>query len=237
MIPTVDGPTSEERLRALKWGRGFKQGEIEPGLMMWEREPTDVGAILIGTLPAESKLATTMFRVWEQQIACKALLVDLRGNRGGSEALAQQMVGRLTAKPVTYARSVRRCGPHAASLCPDPPRVLRPVGASPVTIPVAVLIGPGCVSSGEGMALMFRALPHARLFGQPTRGASGNPVALPLPNGVTIHYSTWMTLRPDGTPLERRGVPPDERVEDTETEDPVRARAEAWLQEQLKEKK
>ncbi len=236
-IPTVDGPTKRQQASARRWAQGFERGVIWPKLAMFEREPTDIGAILIAKLPSDQKSASAMLTVWERQLKCIALLVDLRGNGGGNEALAQKMVGRLTAKPIVYAKSVRRCGPKPGQLCPDPPRVLRPVGRSPVNIPVAVLVGPGCMSSGEGMALMFRALPHARLFGQPTRGASGNPVSLPLPNGVTVRYSTWMTYLPDGTALERKGVPPDELIAESDNGDAVRERALAWLKKQLEASK
>jgi C-terminal processing protease CtpA/Prc len=74
---------------------------------------------------------------------------------------------------------------------------------------VVVLLGPGCVSSGEGMALMLDALPQVRTVGQPTRGASGSPAPVPLPNGVDVWFSRWVTERMDGISLEGRGVTPD----------------------------
>ena len=39
---------------------------------------------------------------------------------------------------------------------------------------VVCIIGPGCVSSGEGFAKMLAALPHVTLVGEPTRGSSGS---------------------------------------------------------------
>ena len=75
-----------------------------------------------------------------------------------------------------------------------------------------MLIGPATVSSAESLALMFKALPRARLIGRPTRGASGNPQPLALANGVTVSFSRWVNLTPDGTPIETRGVQPDRDV-------------------------
>ena len=61
----------------------------------------------------------------------------------------------------------------------------------------------------------------AALVGQPTRGASGNPAPLRLPNGVTVWFSRWLSLLPYGTTLEQRGVIPDVTVEHHSESDPT----------------
>ena len=68
--------------------------------------------------------------------------------------------------------------------------------------------------------MLFKCLPHVTLVGQPTRGASGNPQPLPLPNGVDVWYSRWVSLLPDGTPIEGEGIAPDVLIE--HREDPAR---------------
>jgi carboxyl-terminal processing protease len=54
---------------------------------------------------------------------------------------------------------------------------------------------------------------HVTLVGQPTRGASGNPRPVTLSNGVRVWFSRWISLTPEGTPLEGRGIRPDVLVE------------------------
>jgi C-terminal processing protease CtpA/Prc len=50
--------------------------------------------------------------------------------------------------------------------------------------------------------------------GLPTRGSSGNPGTVEVGGtGLTVYYSRWVDMLPDGTPIEGRGVPPAVRVE------------------------
>lgn len=140
-------------------------------------------------------------------------IVDLRLNNGGSETLAGTIAQLFADEKRVYAKSVFRSGPNHDDFCDPIPRHIAPRGDSAFTKPVICLIGPGCVSSGEGFAMMMKCFPHVKLIGQPTRGASGNPGVLSLPNGVEIGYSRWMSLLPDGTPIESVGIPPDLEIE------------------------
>jgi C-terminal processing protease CtpA/Prc len=103
--------------------------------------------------------------------------------------------------------------------------------SAPYVKPVVCLVGPGCVSSGEGFALMMKALDHVRLVGQPTRGASGNPHPVTLPNGVKVWYSRWVSMEADGTPIEGRGVQPDITVRHAGPRDATFERGVAILRE------
>ena len=80
---------------------------------------------------------------------------------------------------------------------------------------------------------MREALPNAFLVGKPTRGSSGNPKPLVLPNGVTVTYSRWVSMLPDGTPIEGRGVRPDIEVEHAAQGDPTLDAAIAALTKRL----
>ncbi len=146
---------------------------------------------------------------------CSGIIVDLRKNSGGAEPNAQVMAGLFTDEPVLYAQSVRRNGSDASDFGPPSRRFLKPARQTAFNKPVACLIGPGCVSSGEGLAMMLKALPHVTLFGQATRGASGNPAAVSLPNGVEVFYSRWVSMLPDGTIIEGQGIQPDRPIRHT----------------------
>ena len=60
--------------------------------------------------------------------------------------------------------------------------------------------------------MMMAALPNCTTMGLPTRGSSGNPAPVQLPNGVEVFYSRWISMMPDGTPIEDAGVPPEIEV-------------------------
>ena len=77
------------------------------------------------------------------------------------------------------------------------------------------LIGPGAVSSGEGFVKMMKCLPQVTTVGLPTRGASGNPKPFELPDaGVTIWFSRWVDLLPNGETFEGRGISPEVKVDE-----------------------
>lgn len=136
-------------------------------------------------------------------------ILDLRPNQGGDERRAQRIAAYFADERRVYARSKVRSGPRHTDFVESPERTIAPVeGRKPYTKPIVCLIGPRCVSSGEGFAKMIAVLPHAVLAGRPTRGASGNPGPIALPNGVTVWYSRWVDLLPDGTCPEGKGLAP-----------------------------
>jgi hypothetical protein len=143
-------------------------------------------------------------------------VVDLRVANGGSEPLALEVARLFCAKEVVYAKSKYRNGQAHDDFSQDHPRVLPPAkSGKPYRRPVVCLLGPGCVSSGEGFAQMMSALPHVIRVGLPTRGSSGNPAPAEVgETGIRVYFSRWVDLLPDGTPIEGRGVPPAVRVDE-----------------------
>ena len=56
---------------------------------------------------------------------------------------------------------------------------------------------------------MLKCLPHVTTVGERTRGASGNPRPFRLPGiDVTVWFSRWVDLLPDGSPFEGQGITP-----------------------------
>jgi len=108
----------------------------------------------------------------------------------------------------------------------------------PFTRPIAVLIGPGCVSAGDFNAFRMRFHPMARSFGKPTNGAF---VANTAPSGTLAPdwlYLFYRDCQYSNVPGEEyvihKGVKPDEEVwlsRDgvAKGEDDVVKRALAWI--------
>lgn len=210
-------------------------------------EPRRIGSVGLVSVPAEGLgyVAVTSLmgseaehraleEAWEGVLASsRGLLVDLRGCVGGNEQRAWQLAARLVERPVTYARRRVRSGLARDAFGPWQDAVLRPSGRPPFPGPVVVLVGPGCASSGEALAKMLRERPGTLLVGQPTRGASGNPAPVALPNGLEVSFSRWQDTLADGTPTEGRGVPPHELVDAHGPGDPTLARGLERLRERL----
>lgn len=163
----------------------------------------------------------------------RGLVLDLRGNGGGSSRLGDDIVGRLITERVLYGAECFR-GRHPLrtvdgcierSVEPRPP-----VAAERI----AVLLDGDVASSAEQMAAALCINGRARCFGAPTAGDSGNPLPHFLP-GVMLQFSNGEIYLRDGAILDGNGIAPDVRVEVTRADviagrDPVLDAAVHWLQ-------
>ncbi len=50
-------------------------------------------------------------------------------------------------------------------------------------------------------------------MGDHTAGSSGNPRQLTLSGGITVNLPRWLTLKPNGKPLDKVGLLPDVKIE------------------------
>lgn len=162
------------------------------------------------------------------------IIVDLRRNGGGSEPIGAQIASMFADEQHVYAKHILRNGPNHSDFTDPMSRFIGPRAGETYTKPMVCLLGPGAVSSAEGFSMMMKALPHCTTIGQPTRGASGNPAPVQLPNGVDVWYSRWMSLTPDGEPTEDVGVTPEIEVEHTEVADVTFDKAIEVLKEKTK---
>ncbi|ALM39808.1 S41 family peptidase [Streptomyces sp. FR-008] len=140
----------------------------------------------------------------------KGLVIDLRINGGGSDALGIHIAGHLTDTP--YRAYSRRARNHSA----DPTRHTRPqpVYVTPAqgpryTGPVAVLTGGSTVSAGETFtqALMDRPGRTVRI-GQPTQGVFSDVMRRRLPNGMAAWLPNEEFLTRSGRTFDGTGIPP-----------------------------
>jgi C-terminal processing protease CtpA/Prc len=188
-------------------GRYAVVGKTKPdgfGYFLMTQQSAATPELVAKTVAAIEKLADA-----------PGFVIDLRNANGGSEPLAQEVAQLFCAEKVVYAKSKFRNGQGHDEFTEDYPRELPPAKSGrPYRKPVVCLLGPGCVSSGEGFAKMLAALPHVTTVGLPTRGSSGNPGPVEVGDtGLTVYYSRWVDMLPDGTPIEGRGVPVAVRVE------------------------
>lgn len=193
------------------------------------------GYFALASLRGSKEVFTKIEKAAKDLRDCPGLIVDLRANGGGRESNAQGIVSYWADQARVYGRSKTRSGLKNGAFIEDRKRSIYPAKElSAYKKPIVVLIGPGCVSSGEGMAMMLRALPQAQFIGEPTRGSSGNPAPLLLPNGVTVYYSRWVSMLPSGEPFEGKGLQPDITLRHKSgPEDLVLKRARAALKKAL----
>ena len=123
-------------------------------------------------------------RTLTQDIATDGLIVDFRFNLGGNMFLSNPGLSLLFAQPQpTIGFAIRSdptdhfkmrpaAAPPSFYVIPSAPTV------NPVTVydkPIAVLTGPGALSSGDQVALRMTYLPNVRTFGSQRRRHSTRP--------------------------------------------------------------
>ncbi len=178
------------------------------------RTDDNIGYILIGTLSRDrtKELEQVQHFLMEYQ-DCQALIIDLRPNGGGAEPLAVPMAAWFVKGEKVYAQHVyRRPGTKGGFGPVNKRKITGHDEPKRFSKPVAVLMGPGIMSSCEAFLLMMKQGKDVTLIGASSYGSSGNPKPHLLDNGVEVFIPSWKALRPDGTCFEGQGLEPDIEV-------------------------
>ncbi|MFJ3905849.1 S41 family peptidase [Streptomyces sp. NPDC090025] len=140
----------------------------------------------------------------------RGLVVDLRINGGGSDALGIRIAGRLTdSRYLAYAKRVRNDPADPGRHTRPEPVYVTPAKAPRYTGPVAVLTGGSTVSAGETFtqALLDRPGRTVRI-GQSTQGVFSDVMTRALPNGMAAWLPNEEFLTRSGRTFDGTGVPP-----------------------------
>jgi hypothetical protein len=138
------------------------------------------------------------------------LIIDLRVNGGGSDALGVRIAARLTDTPYTaYAKQARNDPADPTRHTRPEPVPVVPADAPRYTGPVAVLTGGSTVSAGETFtqALLDRPGRTVRI-GQPTQGVFSDVMIRTLPDGMLFALPNEEYLTRTGRTFDGPGIPP-----------------------------
>ena len=113
------------------------------------------------------------------------LIFDFRTNYGGNMFLSYPALTLLFGQQTYTIAFAQRCGGSHLSMCPSPSGppsayAINGTAGTDYDRPIAVLVGPGAVSSGDQVAHLFRFHSQARFFGKSTSTAFNAPTAIPL---------------------------------------------------------
>ncbi|ARP72030.1 peptidase S41 [Streptomyces pluripotens] len=163
--------------------------------------------------------------------ALRALVIDLRFNGGGSDALGLRIASRLTTHAYTaYTKRARDNTVGGERFTSAQPIGVSPRSGGPVyTGPLAVLTGRLTVSAGETFtqALMNRTPAPVRI-GENTQGALSDTMDRVLPNGWSFTLPNEKYLAPNGAAYDGAGIAPTIRVP-VFTDDELAARRDSAL--------
>lgn len=147
------------------------------------------------------------------------MIIDFRINAGGNMFLAYGALELLFNDTVQTIGMDCRSDPDdhfAMDLCASTSQFeIRGDPGSYYNKPIAILTGPGAVSSGDQVAYALSLHPTARVFGKSTSAAFNSPVLNELPyDGFTFAYAqaeAWSADNPDQY-MTRNEFPVDEYV-------------------------
>ena len=173
-----------------------------------------------------------------------AWVVDLRDDDGGScppmiaglgPVLGEGIYGRDVDVKNNLVLSIYKDGASYATengkvIKESVTKVLKPYKLKNENVPVAVLIGPHCGSSGEATVGAFIGRHDTKLFGQPTAGFTKGNADFTLPDSSMIFISAVILTDRKGKKYPER-ILPDVQVDEPadSNEDVTLRRAKEWL--------
>jgi len=144
----------------------------------------------------------------------RGLIIDVRCNPGGNDALGLQVASRLTHSTyLAYAKRARSNPGNPAEFTPLQPIIVHPARSPVYGGPIAILTSDMTVSAGETFtqALMGRS-PHPVRVGQSTQGVFSDIMNRLLPDGIIFGLPNEEYLTHAGQTFDNRGIPPNIEV-------------------------
>lgn len=140
----------------------------------------------------------------------KAVVIDVRGNTGGSSFIAHKFAGIFFKGDVPFGKFIKRIKGEGLQ---EKEAVMSVDGEVYVDKPLAILISNKCFSSNELFLAPFKVTGRATLIGEKTAGGSGNPVEINIDidgKKYMARIPTWrFVLRGENKPIEETAILPD----------------------------
>ncbi|MFJ9690700.1 S41 family peptidase [Kitasatospora sp. NPDC101183] len=143
------------------------------------------------------------------------VVIDVRVNAGGSDALAVRLASRFTDRPyLAYCKIARNDPADPAAFTHPQPVTVRPApGTSRFTGPVALLTSGSTVSAGETFTQATTGrTPHTTRIGDNTQGVFSDGLPRRLSADLVLLLPNEEFLTPAGTTFDGPGIPPDVRT-------------------------
>jgi len=208
-IPTYDPQTFTNWDRAVfdqyRARANWTQGQIDWGHGVLDGVPY----IVIGAWGSTSIRSADFDAAFERYRTAPAIILDVRPNPGGNDALAFEIAGRFTPSTISIGYVKFRNGPAHSDFTSPQTRTESPRGAWQYNGRVFLLIGRRCASSNESFIAAMDRLPNVTLVGDRTAGATANPGTYNLANGWTYTVSRWIEYTADNLVIEDNGIAPD----------------------------
>ncbi|MCQ8186476.1 S41 family peptidase [Parvularcula maris] len=145
-----------------------------------------------------------------------AVIVDVRQNGGGSDAVARMLAARFADERRLVMTSEERLPGEDVLGGPQPWHVGPVPGA--LRVPIFVLVNDRTISAAENFAIMMRAFPHVTILGETTAGAMADTFPVALGEGWVFGVPSNVLRDANGRSWEGIGVVPNLFVANTAAE-------------------
>lgn len=178
------------------------------GTMRYGTLPGGVGYLHVGAFKYPTTSEAAADEVAAAFADAPAVIVDVRQNGGGSDAIARTLTARF-ADERRLVMTAEAHEPGEAARGEPVPWHVEPEGPRQMTMPVFVLVNDRTISAAENFALMMRQLPHVTIVGQTTAGAMADTYPVTVGDGWTFGVPSNVLRDADGRSWEGIGVVPD----------------------------
>lgn len=148
---------------------------------------------------------STMNRMMDDLSAMESIIIDVRFNGGGQDAVSFEILNRFTKDKLHIANQQLRYGNQFSPTLP----LFLEGSPKAFTKPVYVLTSPQTGSAAEAFAIATMAMPHVKRIGSATSGAMSTALEKSLPNGWAFSISNEIYTDTKGTIYENKGIPVD----------------------------
>lgn len=163
--------------------------------------------LMIKGLFTSSKI-NAIFKQFEKK---EGLIIDIRFNPGGQDAVAKNVAGHLTCNPVIGYYKQTKIEGQPNTFTPLEEHWIKPIGRTTFTKPVILLTNDCSVSAADVMALILMHFQNVTIIGENTNGSFSDifPGIRPkkLPHGWKITLSNQRYLSADKINYEGKGIP------------------------------
>ena len=143
---------------------------------------------------------------------CRALIIDIRDNGGGTLTYAEQLAARFTNEEILVGYMQHKTGPGHNDFSPMREQWLKPSQGVRWQKPVAVLTNRMVFSAANEFVKYMKRCPKAVVIGDQTGGGAGLPFSSELPCGWSVRFSACPMYDVNQQSTEF-GIQPDHHVE------------------------
>jgi len=176
------------------------------GIEKVERLKGDVGYLRVDRFFQADESRLPFDQAMDQLSGCRAMIIDLRENRGGGGANMLLASYFLSERTLVNTLHFRKAEPMEFWAGPS-------TRAAFTKVPVYILVSGTTFSAAEGLAYGLQQRGRAVLVGETTKGGANPNRFFPVGQGLELSLSVGRTVNPvSGTNWEGVGVRPDVAV-------------------------